>query len=455
MVVKVTVEKVIELIQAQKMWTAGSSVGVACSGGSDSMALLHFLFTNKEKLDIEVMAIHVNHGTRDNDLRDAIFVEDYCKENHIRFYKFKVESRVLAKQKGWTIEQACREARYGVFDSLRKRGIVDKIALAHQQRDQAETVLLNILRGSGLTGAGGMQYVRDDFYVRPFLEVPNQEIMAYVYENEIPYVEDETNIETFFSRNLLRQKIMPELRQVWPKADETISNFGKICREDDKTIRDLMNFNALLSNGKVVKIPLSYFYYQKSFVARLLLDCFSDLGVGQGVEKKHMDMLCEFAFKSENGAKLNMPGEIIAYKEYEYITLAKQKSKLKINTSWEFKRGVTKFEDYGTMKIKKTSLREPTAGVLLIDADKVPTGAEWRLRKNGDFIEKFGGAGTVKVKKFLSDKKVPLRVREVLPMLALDSEVFVIVNTEISEKLRVTEQTKNVYSIEFTFKSWV
>ena len=448
-------EKVIELIQKQKMFNSGSVVGVACSGGSDSMSLLHFLWTNKEKFDIEIMAIYVDHGTRENDARDGYFVEDYCRENHIRFHKFKVEASILAKQKGWTLEQACREARYGIFESLIRRGIVDKIALAHQQSDQAETVLLHILRGSGLAGASAMQYVRDNIYVRPFLDTPKQEIMAYVYENEIPYVEDETNTDTAFSRNLIRQKILPELRQVWTNVDENLANFGKICREDDEAIRSLMNFEAILENAKVIKIPLSYFHYKKSYTSRLLLDCFAKLGVDKNIEKKHIDMIYDFVFNKENGAKLDMPSNVTVHKEYEYITLALNKPKLSVQTVWQFKKGVINVQDYGSIKIKSTTLREPVAGALLIDADKVPQKAEWRLRREGDYIEKFGGAGSIKVKKYLSDKKVPLRLREVLPMLAVDDEVLVIANLDISEKLRVTPETKEAYLIEFNLKNWV
>lgn len=448
-------EKVLELIKKEKLFSSGCVVGVACSGGSDSMSLLHFLCANREKLDIEIVAIHIDHGTRENDARDAYFVADYCKEHHIRFQKFKVEAKVLAKQKGWTLEQACREARYGVFDNLRKRGIVDKIALAHQQSDQAETVLLHILRGSGLLGASGMQYVRDDFYVRPFLDTPKQEIMAYVYENQIPYVEDETNQDTTISRNLLRQRILPEIRQVWPKVDETLSNFGKICKEDDDTIRSLMNFDAILIDPKIIKIPLSYFSYPKSYVMRMIFDCFSKFEIFQGIEKKHIDMIYDFAFSSENGAKLNMPGSVTVHKEYEYITLALKKPKLAVATEWPFKKGVTHFEDYGSIKIKQTDIREPVAGSLLIDADKVPKNAVWRLRKDGDFIEKFGGAGIVKVKKYLSDKKVPQRLRKVLPVLAVGGEVYIIANLDISEALRVTEDTKRAYLIEFNLKNWV
>ncbi len=448
-------EKVLELIKEKKLFTPGNVVGVAVSGGSDSMALLHFLVENKENLDIEIMAIHIDHNTRVNDQRDALFVEDYCKQNRIRFHKFKVEALTLMKQKGQTLEEACREARYSVFDNLRKKGIIDKLAIAHHQNDQAETVLLHILRGSGLVGASGMQYVRDDFYVRPFLDTKKEEILSYVYENQIPYVEDETNVDTKISRNLIRQKIMPELRKVWPNVDENLCNFAKICREDDNTIRSLMNFDAVLFEKDVAKIPLSYFSYPQSFVNRLLLDCFAKLGKTQGIERKHLDIICSFVQTGNNGAKINLPDNISAFKEYEYITLAVKKPKLEVLTEWPFKKGVTQIGDYGTVHVKKVDMNRKSNVVgLLIDADKVPKKAVWRFKRDGDFIEKFGG-GIVKLKKYLSDKKIPLRVRECLPMLASGMEILAVANVDISESLKIDENTKNIYAITFNLKNWV
>ncbi len=448
-------EKVLQLIKEKQFFTPGCVVGVACSGGADSMALLHFLNVNREKLDIDVMAVHVDHGTRDNDVRDAIFVQDYCKENRIRFYKFKVEAGLKSKTKGKGLEQVCREARYKVFENLREKGMVDKIVLAHHQNDQAETVLLHILRGSGLNGASGMEYVRDDFFVRPFLDVSKEEILSYVYQNQIPFVEDETNTDTTISRNFLRHKILPELEKVWPNAVENICNFAKICEEDDETLRSFMRFDAILQEKNVLKIPRSYFNYRVSFVKRMVLDCFEKLGLGQSVEKKHIDIVVDFAKNGQNGSKINLPENVVVYKEYEYITMALKKVKRETQTEWPFKKGLTHVDDYGSIKVKKTEAREPVVGALLVDADKIPEDAKWRFFQEGDFIEKFGGAGVVKVKKYLSDKKIPLRLRKVLPLLCFGNEVLVIANIDISESLRVDENTKNAYLIEFNIKNWV
>ncbi len=448
-------EKVLDLIKDKKMFSPGNVVGVAVSGGSDSMALLHFLVSNKDVFDIDVMAIHVDHNTRENDLRDAIFVEDYCKQNRIKFYKFKVEALTLMKQKGMSMEEACREARFSVFENLKKKGLVDKLAIAHHLNDQAETVLLHILRGSGLNGASGMQYIRDDFYVRPFLDITKEEILSYVYENQIPFVEDETNVDTKISRNLLRQKILPELRKVWTNVDENLCNFAKICREDDQTIRSLMNFDAVSFEKDVAKIPLSYFSYSQSFVGRLILDCIQKIGNAQDVSKKHIDMICDFARSGQNGSRISLPNNITCFKEYEFITLAVKKPKLEVATEWKFKKGVTRVGDYGTIHVKKISDRsQKTIGGLLVDIDKIPQNAVWRFRREGDFIEKFGG-GIVKLKKYLTDKKIPLRLRDFLPVLCSGMEVLAVANVDISESLKIDEKTKNIALITFNLKNWV
>ena len=441
-------ENAFEAIEKNKMFKSGDIVGVACSGGSDSMALLHFLNANREKFDIEVIAVHVNHNTRDNDLRDQEFVASYCRENGIRFYKFKIEALSIARKKGETLEEACRDGRYGVFESLRQRQIVDKLAIAHHQSDQAETILMHILRGTGLNGAGGMEFVRNNYYVRPFLNTQKTEIMQYIYENQVPFVEDETNHTNVFSRNLLRNKILPELRLVWPNVDQALVDFGAVCREDDEYINKMIDFSGVLSRDGMVKIPLTYFVYSQSVVARVLYHSFELLGVTSDIERKHIGLIVNLAKTGQNGAKLDLPKECRVYKEYEYLTIVRAKPKMVIDTQWCFKLGVTKISDIGKIRVKRSRETQPVLGMLLADADKIPEGAVWRMRKEGDIIHKFGG-GTKSLKAFFVDKKVPQRLRDVTPVLAFDNEILAVAGVEISENLKVTDQTKNAVLIQY------
>ena len=194
-------EHVLENIKNFNLIKKGDTIGVAVSGGKDSMALLHFLSALQLDLDFEVVAIHIDHSLRPSSAQDAFFVMNYCKKNHIRAYKFKVDVKALAEKSGNSIETEAREARYGVFESLIKKGIVDKIALAHHAEDQAETILLHLFRGSGLSGARGMDIKKKDIYIRPMLQTRKSDIVRYIDDYEIPFVEDETNSEDVYQRN--------------------------------------------------------------------------------------------------------------------------------------------------------------------------------------------------------------------------------------------------------------
>lgn len=446
-------EQVINFIKQNNLFKAGSKVGVAVSGGSDSMALLHLLYKNQDELGIKVGAINVIHGTRENDEVEAKFVEKHCAEWGIPFQKIRVEAGVIARKDGITLEDACRKARYGIFSALKSRGVIDYIALAHHERDQAETILLHILRGSGLTGASGMSVVRDGFYVRPFLTTKKTEIMQYISDNAIPYCEDETNMDTTISRNLLRQEVMPVLRKVWPQLDATLCSFGEICREDDAFIRKMMNFDAILTSNDVIKIPLTYFLYDKPIVYRMISDQILALGVTQDFERKHFDLIINLANFGENGAKLDLPQGVEAFREYEYITLVHKKPKFDVDIEWNFKFGTIRFGDYGKLQVKRTKNPQFDAGVLVFDVDKVPNGAKWRMRKEGDVIEKFGG-GTKKLKSYLVDKKIPARLRDFLPVLAVGSDVLAVAGVDISEQLRVTQDTQNFGTIKYDLENW-
>ena len=219
----------IKTIENNNLFLKNEKIGVAVSGGIDSMCLLHYLNKNKDILNISILAITVNHCLRENGASDVKFVEKYCLENNIPCKSFKVDAGMYAKNNKLTIEEGARLVRYGVFDSLLERKIVDKICLAHHSLDQAETILLNLLRGTGLNGAMGMEIKRDNF-VRPLLYTDKSEIISYAEINNIPYITDETNYNTEFARNFLRNEIFPQLKKRWPNVEKNLVNFGKICK---------------------------------------------------------------------------------------------------------------------------------------------------------------------------------------------------------------------------------
>ncbi len=444
-------KQVVQFIKQKRLFKATDVIGVAVSGGADSMALLHFLWQNAEDLEITVIAITVDHMLRgEKSMGDALFVKNWCRENGVLCLNFSVDALKLSQEKAIGIEEAAREARYGVFNKLLAENKVDKIALAHHLSDQAETILQHLLRGAGLSGASGMDAVRDGLFIRPFLSLSKEEILKYCALNSVEFVEDETNFDSKFNRNFLRNKIIPELKKRFEGVEQNLVNFGNACREDNEFILSQVSHDGIISSDTVVKIPLIYFHYDPSVSGRIVFKALSKINVYQNIERKHIDLIKELA-NAENGKKISLPGNLFAQKEYEYLTLFKEE-KVVIAEEYPLKTGKTNFADLYEITVRKTRTFDFGEGKLVLDAAKVPAGSVWRTRKMGDIFLKFGG-GTKPLKNFLIDAKVPLRLRSTLPLLCHGREVLCVLGKEISQKMKVDDTTKMAYVITFSEKT--
>ncbi|MGN1212492.1 MAG: tRNA lysidine(34) synthetase TilS [Christensenellales bacterium] len=439
-------ESVLKTIKKDKLFKAGDVVGVACSGGIDSICLLHYLNSIREDLDIEIVAVNIDHQIRPTSADDTAFVANFCRKNRIRCYKFKVNALEIAKEQKICLEEAARIARYKAFDGLVEKGYVDKIALGHHTQDQAETVLLNIFRGAGLSGASGMKTVQNH-YVRPMLNTTKDEIYAYASINNLEHVEDETNGDNEYSRNFLRNEIMPKLRQYWKNIDNNLINFSKICKQDDEYIESQISFDDLVFEKNLARIPLYEFAYPESITNRILRKAFNHLDKLKDIEKKHLDLIKDLVASGQNGTKINLPNNMKASLEYDYLTLSVTEKKEK-PVPKDFKTGETIFEHFGKIKIKKTSkFILGNENEWVIDAKKLPQTAKWRTRELGDVFAKFG-SGEKKLKDYFIDIKVPNRIRSEIPVLADGKEIYCVLGYEISDKVKVDANTKMVYVIK-------
>lgn len=439
-------QSVLKTINMYKMFKKNEVIGVACSGGADSICLLHYLNSIKDDFDIEVVAINVDHSIRENSSEDSLFVQEYCKENHIRFYKFKIDSNKIAKENKVCLEEAARIGRYGVFDSLLQRAIVDKICLGHHLQDQAETILLNIFRGSGLNGAKGMEFVRGK-YCRPMLNTSKLEILQYNAENELSFVEDDSNLDESYSRNYLRNNIMPKLRMKWHNLDKNLVDFGNICKEDDLYIKSQMMFDGIIEDKNLVRIPLSYFIYPNALVNRMILKELEYLKATKDIEKKHIKIIEDMAKEAQNGVKISLPNSLTVHKEYDFVTISVKVPKPKLEPI-DFRLGSFDLVNFGNLTVRKTSKLELTNNAHLIDGGKLPKGCIIRTRQDGDMFTKFNG-GTKKLKDYFIDKKIPQRLRAEIPLICKDNEVYCILGVEISDKVKIDENTKSAYILTY------
>ena len=440
--------KIEQFVVNSKLIKEGETIAVACSGGQDSMCLLNVLMHLTHKLKFNLVAINVDHSLRKTSANDSLFVKNYCEKNGIKLYSFVLDINKLCSNKKLGVEQGAREGRYQVFNKLLDDGVVDKIALGHHMQDQAETILLNIFRGAGVAGACGMEINRDDRFIRPLLYTPKTEIQAYVHANDIPFVEDETNLQNDYSRNFIRNMIMPLIRNRWQNADSTICEFGKLCRQDNEFINSLISKNAIVrESANTVKAYSSYFLNNPSLTSRLIFKCLKLIGASVDVEKKHLNMVCDLAINGDNGAKINLPNGVVAIKEYGFITFTNKKLKADIKPI-RLKRGKFNVPGVGVLEVYISNNVDINAYQNVFDAKKVDKNAVWRFRKNGDVFEKFGG-GKKSLNEFFIDRKVPARFRDVLPVLALGNEILVVAGVEISDKVRVDKSTTQVYGVNF------
>lgn len=441
---------VMGFIQSTKMFEKGDRVGVGVSGGSDSMALLHFLVnTVKDKIGFDLIAININHNMRPGSRRDSKFVSDYCKVNGIPYAGYNVDVPAHAAINKLSPEHAARIKRYESFDAAIKKYKLNKFAIAQHSSDQAETILLHIFRGSGIAGASGMEHMRG-IYVRPFLETTKADINAYIFKNQIPYVDDESNIKSNYARNFLRNEIIPLLQREWRNVEKNIIGFGQNCRADDEYINSVVSMWGINVSDNHVRIALNYFAYPAAVISRIILQAFDSLGLRYNIEKKHVDLICALAASGENGSKVDLPNNLYAVKEYAFVTIVqKSDTQTSRQQTMPFKPGKTAFPGFGTILVTKTISYKLARdkGLLVMDADRIPRTAKWRTRKEGDQFTKFGG-GTKALAAYLIDKKIPSRLRDKLPILAVGSEVLAIAGVEISDKVKTGPDTLEAYVIE-------
>lgn len=438
-------ENVREFIEKNKMIKPGDVIGVGLSGGSDSMALLYYLHSLQEELEFEVIAIHINHGIRPESHDEAEFVVEKCRELGVRVYKFKIDAPKIAKEKNISLETAAREGRYEIFKSLINKGIADKIALAHHKSDQAETILMHIFRGSGVAGAKGMEPIRDGIYIRPMLTTSKKEIMDYIMNNNIDFVQDKSNEDNSYNRNFLRNFIMPELAKRWPGVENAVINFAKAISDDDEYISASVYDDAVLYYDDMAKIPVSYFIYPEPIVNRLLIKVLKKIGIVKDFEKVHVEMLKSLAKSGENGNRVKLPFGVVAYREYDYLTLV-NKTKEEIPFEEPFKPGEIDVPNFGKVVVKRVKTIKPQENILYVDSKKIPKTAVWRFKKEGDVFTKFGG-GTKKLKDYLIDKKIPVRCRNFIPVLADEKNILIIAGIEISDNIKIDENSI-IYRIE-------
>lgn len=418
---------------------------LAVSGGVDSMCLLHMFACLSPRPNFCVVT--VNHGIRDNAADDCRFVEDYCRKLGVPCQTFAVDVPSYAKQHKLSEETAARVLRYKVLDDLP----VDYVCLAHHMTDQAETVLMHVLRGSGVSGAAGMR-AESGRYLRPLLDMTRYDIEMYAEQHNVPFVVDSTNECIDYTRNYIRMVVMPSIEKVFPQAERTIARFAESAAADNDFLDGLADTTDVVLTDNGAKIPLRLLEQAAPVATRVLRKVFAALGVYADVEKRHINALLALS-RSCGGKRLDVGNGFVAYNDYDYLTLVctEKAHSTPVSVPPECANGdkmcfcvpfAVGTTDTPSGKVVVSLV--PQEGALKVDLDKIPDGATIRFVIGGEVFTKFGG-GTKPLRRYLIDKKIPQRFRADIPLITCGSEVLVVCGVEISDKVRVGDNSQVAY----------
>lgn len=303
--------KIKKTIEKYNLINEDDKILVGVSGGPDSMTLLIILHS----LGYNLCVAHINHGLRENAVLDEEYVSNYCKNNNIPCFIKHLQLR--ENLNGMTVEEAGRKARYDFFEEICLKEKCNKIATAHNSNDNAETVIMNMIRGSGLTGLRGIEPIRGKI-VRPLIEISRQEIEAFCTENNINPCHDESNDETTYTRNKIRLELIPYIQKnVNSNVISNINRMSEIIAEEERFISNLVEaaFQNILINetlNKKVVCNLKLFnkldiVIRKRLILKLIIKV---LGNAKDIEKVHVDdiiKLCE----NNVGGKFLTPNKYI------------------------------------------------------------------------------------------------------------------------------------------------
>ncbi len=425
-------------------------IAVGVSGGADSMLLLWSLIDLQKKSKFFMKVINVNHHIRGEESdRDSLFVKDFCEKKKIPYEIVDVQAKKTKEQEKLTLEESARKLRYDAFSKVMKKDKLNKLFLAHHKNDQAETILMNILRGAGVLGASGIK--QDDVIFRPLLNLKKTEVLKLAKEHGINFVEDATNFDNDTTRNYLRNVVIPEIEKVYPQAVDAIFAFGEKCKEVQNFIKNQLNIDNLVQNSDEILIKQIVFDEDQLLAKEYLKKAFVMLGVFADIEAKHYDLAIKLA-GAEVNSYLNFPHELILKKTYLGVKVYKQKTTEKRSEECEFKIGETEFLN----GVIVAEFVEPFdvvygEGAQYVNYNSISTNAIWRIRRLGDMFAKLG-AGSKKLNDYFTDKKIDVDIRDSIPVLALQNQILVVAGYDVSDKVKVDSDTDQIVKITFVQK---
>jgi tRNA(Ile)-lysidine synthase len=457
------VEKVKKTIKKYRMLESGDRVVVGVSGGPDSMALLYALNRIKKKNNLTLKVAHLNHGFRGKEAqKEAEFVEEMAKKLKLFCEVKTFDVPAYKKKTSLSSQEAARVVRYQFLEEVREQFQASKIALGHNADDQAETLMMWLLRGTGLKGLSGIPPVRENVIVRPLIETTREEIEEYIREKEIPFVIDSSNQKTDYLRNRIRHEIFPLLKEHYnPQLVKGLVQTASIIRQENEylegIVKDILKDIIVSKNGesvvidgkRLLEIPTAI---QLRCVRGALEQVKGDL---RRISATHLYDIIKIVSNNKPNKVLKLPEGIRVEKSYNHLTVTHHQS-----TTPPFHYRFTSIPDqinieeigkemrFKTIKGGDQLIKKENPQIAYLDEGKVIMPLTIRNARPGDKFQPLGMKGEKKVKDFFIDEKVPLRERKCVPIFLFDGMLGWVGGMRINHRLRVTRGTRKVLKIE-------
>lgn len=440
-------KKVTATIDKFSMLSSGDTVVIGLSGGADSVALFNVMCSLRAKYRLTLHAAHINHMIRGEEAkRDAEYARKIAEENGVEFHLLECDVPGLASELGISEEMAGRQVRYDFFNEILSDN--GKIAVAHHKCDSAETTLINMIRGSALNGLKGISPVNGNI-IRPLIECERGEIEEYLKSANIPFMTDSTNEQDIYTRNIVRNSLIPAMAQINPNIVSTIYDNSRLLSDDEDFISSVCRkyeTECIVSENDSITLNLTnHPDLHISVKRRLVMRCCELLsGSRQGISSVHI----------ENVLSLPTGGETTfrniyvqrSYSKFIFSDSIKNTSVFSYNITFPSEISICETGKAYSFEIIPSENISYENGSIYLDADALGK-LTLRSRCDGDIFSPLGLGGRKKVKDYLIDNKIPRNERERLPILESDGKIAAILCLRADEAYKVTPTTQKILKI--------
>lgn len=472
--INMMIDKIKSNIDKYDLISPGERLLVCVSGGPDSVLLLHCLKNLQKNYKSSLFVAHVNHNLRGSESdAEEKFVFNLCARLKVPFLKCSVATEFIAGKEKLSIEETARNLRYNFFRNICHMHKIKKIILAHTKDDQVETIIMRLLRGTGIKGLGGMHFETAQGklrLIRPMLDIEKLDILDYLKKSKIKYKIDSSNLKTDYFRNKVRLEIIPMLKKYSPKIQENIFRIGVVAKQAEDILQ--AKVRRIFSKIVIVKKD-NLFNVNKQLFLRLPLVLRSEVirkiiselkGNLNGIDFRHVQIVNNFICNVDSpGRYLDLPKGIFIEKFRKRVCFGEKGKKTisPVKMSSHFLRLGVELKILGlnmslkAVKIKRPSdlksLKKHSADLEYFDLDKMAFPLEVRIRKTGDLFHPLGSKGKKKLKKFFIDQKMEEEQKDSTGLIVTDGMIAWVIGMRLGEAFKITKNTKRIVKIQARF----